>query len=39
MTGNSDADLSVDKVNANNYYKDFLRTCELDARRAINAQS
>lgn len=37
-TGNSDADLSIDKVNANNYYKDFLRTCEIDARRAINTR-
>ena len=29
---NSDADLSVDKVNTNNYYKDWLRTVELRAR-------
>lgn len=34
--GNSDAALSVDKVNANNYYKDFLRTCELEARILMN---
>ncbi len=32
--GNSDADLSVDKTNENNYYKDFLRTIELKARKA-----
>lgn len=30
--GNSDAALSVEKTNANNTYKDFLRTVELDAR-------
>lgn len=30
--GNSDADLSIEKVNANNSYKDFLRTTELIAR-------
>lgn len=30
--GNSDAALSIDRQNANNYYKDFLRTVELDAR-------
>ncbi len=34
--GNSDAALSVEKVNANNFYKDFLRTCELEARMQIN---
>lgn len=34
--GNSDAALSVEKVNANNYYKDFLRTCELEARIQLN---
>lgn len=34
--GNSDAALSIDKVNANNFYKDFLRTCELEARIQIN---
>lgn len=32
--GNSDANLSVDRVNANNYYKDSLRTTELLARLA-----
>ena len=31
--GNSDAALSNDKVNANNLYKDTLRTLELNARR------
>lgn len=35
--GNSDAALSVDKVNANNLYKDRLRTMELMARRKMNA--
>ena len=34
--GNSDAALSVDKVNANNLYKDRLRTMELKARRQMN---
>ena len=36
-TGNSDADLSVDRVNANNLYKDRLRTWELATRRRLNA--
>lgn len=31
--GNSDAALSVDRINANNLYKDRLRTMELKARR------
>lgn len=31
--GNSDAALDIDRVNANNYYKDWIRTCELEARR------
>jgi len=35
--GNSDADLSPDQVNSNNYYKDTLRTLELRARRVCNA--
>ena len=30
--GNSDAALSIEKVNANNYYKDKIRTYELEAR-------
>lgn len=34
--GNSDAALSVDKTNRNNYYKDFLRTSELTARIRLN---
>ena len=33
---NSDAALDVDKVNANNLYKDRLRTWELEARIAMN---
>ena len=33
--GNSDAALSVEKVNANNLYKDRLRTLEIGARRAM----
>lgn len=36
-TGNSDAALSVEKVNANNLYKDRLRTMELMARKKMNA--
>ena len=35
--GNSDAALSPEKVNANNLYKDSLRTAELQARQAANA--
>lgn len=35
--GNSDAALSIEKVNANNLYKDRLRTMELKARKQINA--
>ena len=35
--GNSDAALSVDKVNANNLYKDRLRTLEIKARQTKNA--
>lgn len=34
--GNSDADLSIEKVNANNEYKDFLRSVELIARIRAN---
>lgn len=34
--GNSDAALSVEKVNANNFYKDRIRTWELEARININ---
>ena len=35
--GNSDAALSVDRVNANNLYKDRLRTLEILARQHANA--
>ena len=35
--GNSDAALSIDRVNANNLYKDRLRTVELKARQQMNA--
>ena len=37
--GNSDAALSVDKVNANNLYKDRLRTLEIMARQTSNLKS
>ena len=33
--GNSDAALSIDKVNANNLYKDRLRTLEIEARQRM----
>lgn len=33
--GNSDANLSQERVNANNIYKDWLRTTEISARRKI----
>lgn len=36
--GNSDAALSIDKVNANNAYKDGLRTIEIRARQQIMKQ-
>lgn len=35
--GNSDAALSIEKVNANNLYKDRLRTMELMARRQLSS--
>ena len=35
---NSDAALDIDKVNANNLYKDRLRTWELQARISLNAK-
>ncbi len=35
--GNSDSALPIEKVNANNLYKDRLRTIEIQARRQINA--
>lgn len=34
--GNSDAALSVERVNQNNQYKDWLRTCEIHARQNLN---
>lgn len=37
--GNSDAALSVERVNRNNLYKDRLRTIELRARKALIQQS
>ena len=37
--GNSDAGLSVDKTNANNEYKDFLRSIELMARVRESSQT
>ena len=36
--GNSDAALSIDRMNANNLYKDRLRTLEIAARQRIAAQ-
>ena len=33
---NSDAALSIEKVNANNFYKDKIRTVELEARKRMN---
>ena len=37
--GNSDAALSQERINANNLYKDRLRTLEIKARQALNARS
>ncbi|MBP5344646.1 MAG: glycosyltransferase family 2 protein [Bacteroidales bacterium] len=37
-TGNSDAALSRDKVNRNNYYKDSIRSIELQARMLLNSR-
>ena len=37
--GNSDAALSVEKVNANNAYKDWLRTVEINARINMSRES
>ncbi len=34
--GNSDAALSAERVNANNHYKDWLRTNEIKARQQLN---
>lgn len=36
--GNSDAALAIDKVNANNFYKDKLRTIEMAARLQMNIE-
>lgn len=36
--GNSDAALEIDKVNANNFYKDKIRTIELLARQNMNSK-
>lgn len=36
--GNSDADLSIEKVNKNNEYKDFIRSVELIARIRANME-
>lgn len=36
--GNSDADLSIEKTNANNEYKDFVRSIELIARIRANME-
>ena len=36
--GNSDAALDITKVNANNLYKDSIRTWELEARLAMNGK-
>ncbi len=36
-SGNSDAALSIERVNANNLYKDRLRTMELSARKRMNS--
>ena len=37
--GNSDAALDIEKVNANNLYKDRIRTWELEARLSFRAKS
>lgn len=34
--GNSDAALSIERTNANNAYKDWLRKCEIEARCRMN---
>ena len=36
--GNSDAALTIDRINANNLYKDRLRTLEIKARQQKNLQ-
>lgn len=37
--GNSDASLSIEKENVNNFYKDKIRTFEILARKKINKES
>jgi hypothetical protein len=34
-SGNSDSNLPIEKINANNQYKDWIRTVELQARKRI----
>lgn len=34
--GNSDHNLDISRLNANNYYKDYVRTVEIEARRRAN---
>jgi len=34
--GNTDADLSIERQNENNYYKDSIRTKEIIARQELN---
>lgn len=36
--GNSDASLTLERVNANNIYKDWLRRCELEKRMTRNSR-
>lgn len=36
--GNTDSDLSIEKVNENNFYKDKLRSFEVVARQRLNAK-
>ncbi|MBV6419949.1 MAG: hypothetical protein DAHOPDDO_01175 [Ignavibacteriaceae bacterium] len=37
--GNTDASLTIEKMNANNFYKDSLRTKEIQLRQAINRKA
>jgi hypothetical protein len=37
-SGNSDAALPLERINANNYYKDKIRTIELEARKLANRE-
>jgi hypothetical protein len=34
-SGNSDSNLPIEKINANNQYKDWIRTVEIQARKSI----